>query len=265
MRATNAVVSFAAVAVAIFSLPARTAFAASRIFSPPAQISAKSVNLSVWAASGGDELSLSTSRSNEINVGGVKYESLSETIFDITRRVAGVGAQAVYNRSDTMDFVFTGFTGTQELGVATVSGENVLNGDGSSVGFGLRQIVQPGTLVTSAVTITYSADFSSSRLENMKAGGVVSPIKAVFTTAEYSVSATFSRKNDIYEPWTAVKVSRVYTELDDRESFEKVSGVRDRASLAAGFRINFRPEESLFVEAGLAPVRYAAIGISVGF
>jgi|GEM_PF-5468577 hypothetical protein len=265
MKATNAAVLFAAVAAAIFSLSVRTAFAASRIFSPPAQISAKSVNLGVWAASGGDELSLTATRANRIDVGGIKYESLSETIFEVTRRTAGVGAQAVYNPSDAMDFVFSGFTGTQELGVATVSGENVLSGDSSAVGFGLRKVVQPGTLVTPAVTIAYSADFSRARLESMKADGVVSSVNAVFTTAEYSVAATFSKKSDIYETWTSVKVARIYSELADRAVFEKISGMRDRASLSAGLKINFRPEESLFVEAGLAPVRYAAIGISVGF
>ncbi|MDI6758008.1 MAG: hypothetical protein QME32_08340, partial [Endomicrobiia bacterium] len=229
MKKVNGPILFAAALVAIFSLfPDVVAFASAEISSPPAQVSAKRINLSVWSATGADELALSTSRPNEISVGGVKYNSSSETIFDVTRRRAGVGAKAIYNPSDTLDFRFSGFSGTQEIGIQALAGENTLTGDGSSVGFGLRKVAQPGTLVTTSVVIDYGADFSRARLDSMKASGGVSPINAVFTTAEYSLGVTFARRRENYEPWASLKISRVYSELDDRASFEKVSGARDR-------------------------------------
>lgn len=254
--------------IAVLSLQICSLAYGSEIVFPAAQIQQGGGSVSLFYGRTNQKLNLQVTDKDEIKVGANSYFSSVTNDLETDASGDSVNAKFIINPSNGFYYWLKAGSGSYEFEIPSDTVKNKLNGQerGWIFGAGLVSVLFPDTIVTPALAAGIGVNYSSYDLDNFRSGdGQKQKISNKAELCEIQAQVVISKKFSRFEPYGGMKVLRTYTALTDKESFNKVSGIKDTAGIFAGTRYRVYPKESIIFEISSLSETNITLGWNVEF
>ncbi len=239
---------------------------ASEILNTAHQLRKGELNLSVYYTNTSRDINFSIETATRVVVGGESYYTKSLAKFDSEILYREVGAKVNFNPFDGLYYWLKGAFGKSELKMPTLDG-NIKFTDGARCRFalGVRKLLFPDTIVTPALAVETAFEYGRASLKKLHTNDGDAVADAVLENKEYRLAFIGSKRFGVFEPYGAVKVSRIYSDFVNMGGSGNFSGNVDNVGLTAGLKVNFEPRESFTIEASFLNERSVSAAINLVF